>query len=169
VRTLRTPVSGEDIDAFAPDLVVLSPGPGSPADFGTAATLALVEARGLPVFGVCLGMQAIGDYFGADVVQMDAPQHGKPARIRVTEAGRIFDGLPDEITVGRYHSLHVVADTLPADIAVTAATPDGVAMAIEHRTRPVAAVQFHPESIMSLGGEAGYRMIENVVARLVRP
>ncbi len=169
VRTLRTPVSGEDIDGFAPDLVVLSPGPGSPADFGTAATLALIEARGLPVFGVCLGMQAIGDYFGAKVVQMDAPQHGKPARIRVTEAGRIFDGLPDEITVGRYHSLHVLADTLPADIAVTAATADGVAMAIEHRTRPIAAVQFHPESIMSLGGEAGYRMIENVVARLVRP
>jgi len=92
--------------------------------------------------------------------------HGKPSRIRVAKPGIVFAGLPEEVTVGRYHSLHAERATLPAGFEVTAETSDGVIMAIEHVEEPIAAVQFHPESIMSLGKDAGMRMIGNVVARL---
>lgn len=168
VRTIRTPVPEAALDAFAPDLVVLSPGPGTPSDFDCAATIAMAEARGLPLFGVCLGLQAIAESYGARLGQLEEPVHGKPARISVTDPGRLFAGLPERITVGRYHSLHAIRETLPNALRATAFSEDGVVMALEHADRPVAAVQFHPESIMSLGGEAGLLMIENVVRRLVR-
>ena len=100
--------------------------------------------------------------------QLNYPMHGKPSRIRVHEAGKVFSGLPKEITVGRYHSIFADPSRLPEEFIVTAETDDGVVMGIEHRSEPVAAVQFHPESIMTLGGNAGMRMIENVVAHLVR-
>ena len=166
VLTTRTPLSESVLDGFKPDLVVLSPGPGRPADFDCRATIGTVLDRKLPVFGVCLGLQAIGDYFGASLSQLELPMHGKPSRIAIREPGTVFAGLGDDIAIGRYHSLHVDPATLPDDIAVTAETADGVVMGIEHRSLPVAAVQFHPESIMSLGEEAGIRMIENVVENL---
>ncbi|MFZ1726254.1 MAG: gamma-glutamyl-gamma-aminobutyrate hydrolase family protein, partial [Albidovulum sp.] len=106
---------------------------------------------------------------GCTLAQLDEPMHGKPSRVTVTHPGCVFAGLPDQVTIGRYHSLHVLPDTLPVDLRVTAMTADGVVMGFEHRTKPIAAVQFHPESIMSLGGDAGIRMIENVVGGLVRP
>jgi anthranilate synthase len=96
------------------------------------------------------------------------PMHGKPSRIRVLEPGIVFSGLSKEVTVGRYHSIFADPATLDRDFIITAESEDGTIMGIEHAREPIAAVQFHPESIMSLGGDAGMRMIENVVANLAR-
>lgn len=168
VSTVRTPVADELFDRLKPDLVVLSPGPGTPKDFDCAATIRKARARDLPIFGVCLGLQALAEAYGGELRQLRVPMHGKPSRIRVSDPGIIFSGLPNEVTVGRYHSIFADPATLPQDFVVTAETDDGVIMAFEHRKEPVAAVQFHPESIMSLGHDAGMRMIENVVAHLPR-
>ncbi|HLI98113.1 MAG TPA: anthranilate synthase component I [Bradyrhizobium sp.] len=142
------------------DLLVLSPGPGRPADFGIAATIGMAMERKLPILGVCLGVQAIGEYFGGRLGQLQQPAHGRPSRVQV-RGGRLMRNLPDEIVIGRYHSLYVERDSMPDVLQVTASTEDGVAMAIEHRTLPVGGVQFHPESLMSLGGEVGLRIVEN--------
>ncbi len=142
------------------DLLVLSPGPGRPEDFGIAKTLDAALAQKLPVFGVCLGVQAIGEYFGGHLGQLAQPAHGRPSRVQV-RGGRLMRNLPNEIVIGRYHSLYVERDSMPDVLAVTASTEDGVAMALEHKTLPVAGVQFHPESLMSLGGEVGLRIVEN--------
>ncbi len=168
VSTVRTPVAEELFDRLKPDLVVLSPGPGMPKDFDCAATIRKARARGLPIFGVCLGLQALAEAYGGELRQLHVPMHGKPSRIRVSKPGVIFSGLPKEVTVGRYHSIFADPVRLPAEFTVTAETEDGVIMAFEHRKEPIAAVQFHPESIMTLGQNAGMRMIENVVAHLPR-
>jgi anthranilate synthase len=166
VTTVRSPVSEEIFDKVKPDLVVLSPGPGTPKDFDCKATITKARARKLPIFGVCLGLQALAEAYGGELRQLHVPMHGKPSRIRVSKPGVIFSGLPKEITVGRYHSIFADPVRLPDDFIVTAETEDGVIMAFEHKSERVAAVQFHPESIMTLGGNAGMRMIENVVAHL---
>ncbi|MDP3526989.1 MAG: anthranilate synthase [Hoeflea sp.] len=168
VTTVRSPVADDVFDRIAPDLVVLSPGPGSPKDFDCAATIKKILARELPVFGVCLGLQALAESFGGTLRQLAVPVHGKPSRIRVSPNGIIFSGLGKEVTVGRYHSIFADYATMPREFRVTAETDDGVIMAIEHESLPVAAVQFHPESIMTLGQDAGMRMIENVVAHMAR-
>lgn len=168
VSTVRTPVAEELFDRLKPDLVVLSPGPGMPKDFDCAATIRKARARDLPIFGVCLGLQALAEAYGGELRQLHVPMHGKPSRIRVSKPGIIFSGLPKEVTVGRYHSIFADPVRLPDDFTVTAETEDGVIMAFEHRKEPIAAVQFHPESIMTLGQNAGMRMIENVVAHLPR-
>ena len=142
------------------DLLVLSPGPGRPEDFGIAATIDTALARKLPIFGVCLGVQAIGEYFGGRLGQLQQPAHGRPSRVQV-RGGRLMQNLPNEIVIGRYHSLYVERDSMPDVLQVTASTEDGVAMALEHKTLPVAGVQFHPESLMSLGDEVGLRIVEN--------
>ena len=167
VTTVRAPVPDAVWREVDPDLLVMSPGPGRPEDFGCAATLDAAAARDLPVFGVCLGLQAIVEHGGGALLQLDRPVHGKPSRIGVTANSMVFSGLEREVTVGRYHSIHADPARVPAGFDVTAQT-NGVVMAIEHRTKPIAAVQFHPESIMSLGGEAGQRMIDNVVAHMTR-
>jgi anthranilate synthase len=168
VNTVRTPVPEEIFDRLNPDLVVLSPGPGSPADFDCKATIKKARARDLPIFGVCLGLQALAEAYGGELRQLAVPMHGKPSRIRVLEAGLVFDGLGKEVTVGRYHSIFADPSTLPRDFIITAESEDGTIMGIEHAKEPVAAVQFHPESIMTLGGDAGMRMIENVVEKLAK-
>lgn len=150
------------------DLLVLSPGPGRPEDFRIEKTLDAALKRKLPVFGVCLGVQAIGEYFGGHLGQLAQPAHGRPSRIQV-RGGSLMRGLPNEITIGRYHSLYVDRSTMPDELEVTAATEDGVPMAIEHRTLPVGGVQFHPESLMSLGGEVGLRIVENAFRLAARP
>lgn len=142
------------------DLLVLSPGPGRPEDFGISKTIDLALEKKLPIFGVCLGVQAIGEYFGGQLGQLTQPAHGRPSRVQV-RGGRLMQGLPNEIVIGRYHSLFVARDSMPDVLTVTAATEDGVAMAIEHTTLPVGGVQFHPESLMSLGDEVGLRIVEN--------
>jgi anthranilate synthase len=142
------------------DLLVLSPGPGRPEDFDIAKTIEAALGRQLPIFGVCLGVQAIGEYFGGQLGQLRQPAHGRPSRVQV-RGGRLMQNLPDEIVIGRYHSLYVERDSMPDVLQVTASTEDGVAMAIEHKSLPVGGVQFHPESLMSLGGEVGLRIVEN--------
>jgi anthranilate synthase len=142
------------------DLLVLSPGPGRPEDFGIKGTIDTALEKQLPIFGVCLGVQAIGQYFGGRLGQLSQPAHGRPSPVKV-RGGCLMQNLPDEVVVGRYHSLYVERDSMPGELVVTATTDDGVAMAIEHKTLPVAGVQFHPESLMSLGGEVGLRIVEN--------
>jgi anthranilate synthase len=105
------------------------------------------------------------EYFGGTLGVLDPPVHGKASRIRVV-GGRLFEGLPSEFTAGRYHSLFAIRERLPAELEVTAESEDGVVMAIEHATLPLAAVQFHPESIMTLGDDVGLRLLVNVM-RLV--
>ncbi|QDC00294.1 MULTISPECIES: anthranilate synthase [Phyllobacteriaceae] len=168
VSTVRSPVPEDLFDRLKPDLVVLSPGPGTPKDFDTAATIRKARERRLPIFGVCLGLQALAEAYGGELRQLAVPMHGKPSRIKISKPGIVFSGLPKEVTVGRYHSIFADPAKLPADFEVTAESEDGTIMAFEHRKEPVAAVQFHPESIMTLGGDAGMRMIENVVAHLSR-
>ena len=125
-----------------------------------AETIATALGKKLPIFGVCLGMQAIGEYFGGQLGQLNQPAHGRPARVQV-RGGCLMRNLPNEIVIGRYHSLYVERNSMPDVLVVTASTEDGVAMAIEHKTLAVGGVQFHPESLMSLGGEVGLRIVEN--------
>jgi anthranilate synthase len=168
VSTVRTPVADEIFDRFDPDLVVLSPGPGNPTDFNCKATIKAARARDLPIFGVCLGLQALAEAYGGELRHLAIPMHGKPSRIRVLEPGIVFDGLGKEVTVGRYHSIFADPSSLPKEFIITAESEDGTIMGIEHSKEPIAAVQFHPESIMTLGQDAGMRMIENVVSKLAR-
>jgi anthranilate synthase len=145
------------------DRIVLSPGPGRPDDFMIKPVIAHAVATVTPVFGVCLGMQALGEYFGGKLGQLDVPAHGRPAKIRVKPQSQLFDGLREQVTIGRYHSLYVDPSAMPADFVVTAETEDGVPMAFEHRNLPIAAVQFHPESIMSLEGGTGLTILKNAL------
>jgi anthranilate synthase len=148
------------LDQRSWDLLVLSPGPGRPEDFKISTTIDAALGKKLPIFGVCLGVQAMGEYFGGQLGQLSQPAHGRPSRVAV-RGGRLMQGLPNEIVIGRYHSLFVERDSMPDVLDVTAATEDGVAMAIEHKTLPVGGVQFHPESLMSLGDAVGLRIVEN--------
>jgi anthranilate synthase len=167
VMTLRAPFPAEELDQLDPDLLVLSPGPGRPEDFDVGGTIAAAAARDIPVFGVCLGLQGMVEHFGGRLGILSYPMHGKASRVR-NLGGRMLAGLPDEFTAGRYHSLYALPEHLPSDLRVTAASEDGIIMAVEHAELPIAAVQFHPESILSLDGDHGLRLIENVVARLAR-
>jgi anthranilate synthase len=142
------------------DLLVLSPGPGRPEDFGVSKFIGAALDQKLPVFGVCLGVQAIGEYFGGRLGQLSQPAHGRPSRVQV-RGGTLMRNLPNEIIIGRYHSLYVERERMPDVLTVTASTEDGVPMAIEHKTLPVGGVQFHPESLMSLEGNVGLRIVEN--------
>jgi anthranilate synthase len=166
VVTLRTGFDAAEWDRVAPDLVVLSPGPGRPEDFGLDATVTEALRRGLPIFGVCLGLQGLVEHFGGRLGVLDLPMHGKASSVKVV-GGRLFDGLPDRFLAGRYHSLFALPGDVPECLQVTAESEDGVIMAVEHRSLPVAAVQFHPESIMTLGDDAGMRLLRNVVRQLV--
>jgi anthranilate synthase len=130
-----------------------------------SGTVAEILRRRLPAFGVCLGLQGMVEYFGGTLGVLDSPMHGKTSRVHVL-GGKLFDGLPKAFSAGRYHSLFALRDTLPADLVPTAESDDGVIMAVEHTTLPVAAVQFHPESIMSLEDEVGLRLLQNVVTLL---
>jgi anthranilate synthase len=166
VETLRPALARAELrGGAAPDLVVLSPGPGRPADFAMAETLDLLLRRRLPVFGVCLGLQGIVEHFGGSLDILDRPMHGKPSRVH-NLGGRLLAGLPEHFTVGRYHSLHASSLTLPPALQVTAQAEDGTVMAIEHETRPIAAVQFHPESIMTRAGDIGLPIVEAALSRL---
>lgn len=166
VVTWRAGFPHEDLDRLQPDLVVLSPGPGSPADFDVPGTLAALRARGLPVFGVCLGLQGLVEHLGGKLDLLAVPVHGKPSWIAV-RGGALFEGLPRRFRAGRYHSLHARPDALPLELRVTAESEDGVIMAVEHEREPLAAVQFHPESILT-PGELGLRLLANAVAKLAR-
>ncbi|MBO0831109.1 MAG: gamma-glutamyl-gamma-aminobutyrate hydrolase family protein, partial [Actinobacteria bacterium] len=166
VSTLRAGFDLALLDQFAPDLVVLSPGPGTPADFDCGKLLTALDERGMPAFGVCLGLQAMVEHAGGSLGLLKVPVHGKPGQVRVL-GGELLAGLPAEFTAARYHSLHARPEQVTGGLEVTAVTPDGVVMAIEDRVRGRWAVQFHPESILTTDGRAGHQVIANVL-RLCR-
>jgi anthranilate synthase component 2 len=140
--------------------VLLSPGPCTPNEAGVCLALLAKAPASLPILGVCLGHQAIGQAFGGEVVRARALMHGKTSAVRHDGSG-VFAGLPDPFTAARYHSLAVRRDALPDVLAVTAWTEDGEIMGLAHRTRPIHGVQFHPESIAT---EAGHRLLANFLA-----
>ncbi|MDX6211024.1 MAG: anthranilate synthase, partial [Frankiales bacterium] len=171
VQTVRAPLKRDELEAaivaFRPQMLVLSPGPGRPSDFAVGTSIELALEHGLAVFGVCLGLQGMVEHFGGTLGLLDYPMHGKASQITVLNGTRsvLFQGLESPFRAGRYHS--IVAVTVPDELTVTAVTDDGVVMAVEHRSLPVAAVQFHPESIMSADGDVGLRLVRNVVESLV--
>ncbi len=146
----------EEALALAPDAIVVSPGPGSPADAGISIPLIRAAAGKVPVLGVCLGHQALGEAFGAAVIRADRLMHGKTGEVAHTGNG-LFSDLPSPLTVMRYHSLIVSTAGLPADLEVTAWSadrpPGEEIMALRHRTLPLFGVQFHPESIATREGK----------------
>src|SRR5579871_5391537 len=152
----------EGVAALAPDGIVISPGPGTPADAGISR--AVIEAFGprLPLLGVCLGHQCIGEVFGGRVVRAERVMHGKTSWVRHTGAG-VFGGLPDPFEATRYHSLVVERGSLPSVLEVTAEADDGVIMGLRHRDWPVEGVQFHPESVLTAEGP---RLLANFLATL---
>ncbi|WP_018698934.1 anthranilate synthase component I [Amorphus coralli] len=163
VTTLRGPIDEATLRRLDPELVVLSPGPGRPADFDCAATIRAARSCGLPLFGVCLGLQALVEAFGGSLNQLSVPVHGKSSQVTQTGASPLFAGLPESFAVGRYHSLAADTASLPPELAITAVSEDGTIMAIEHVHAPVAAVQFHPESIMTLAQDTGIRIVRNAL------
>jgi anthranilate synthase len=164
VVTYRAGVPHQLILDLSPQLMLISPGPGRPSDFGVPDLVKFAAGAGIPVFGVCLGLQGIVEAFGGELGVLDYPMHGKPSTVVHRNLG-IFEGLPERFTVGRYHSLFARKEKLPACLEVTAESEDGVIMGIRHRELPIEAVQFHPESILTLDGNCGLRLIENVVAQ----
>ncbi|HSR86853.1 MAG TPA: anthranilate synthase component I, partial [Streptosporangiaceae bacterium] len=148
VTTMRAGFDHGLLDELAPDLVVLSPGPGCPADFDCDKLLTTLDERELPAFGVCLGLQAMVEHAGGSLGLLATPVHGKPGSVRVL-GGELLAGLPAEFTAARYHSLHARPEQVTGGYDVTAVTGDGVVMAIEDPARARWGVQFHPESILT--------------------
>lgn len=145
------------------DCVVLSPGPGRPEDFNLSQTIAAVSACGIPLFGVCLGLQGIVEHFGGILDVLDYPMHGKPSSINVVKDTGLFKGLGNSFRAGRYHSLYARLEAIPKDLEVTAMSDDGIVMAISHKNLPIHAVQFHPETILTLNDQAGIKIISNLM------
>jgi anthranilate synthase len=162
VVTYRAGFPTSLIGEVRPDIVLISPGPGRPADFGVPDVVRSTAALGIPVFGVCLGLQGIVEAFGGELGVLPYPMHGKPSVVAHTGAG-VFEGLPPRIKVGRYHSLFALRERLPSDLEITAESDDGIIMGVRHRSLPVEAVQFHPESLLSQDGEHGLELIRNMV------
>ncbi|MEV0594943.1 anthranilate synthase component I [Nonomuraea cavernae] len=162
VVTLRHGFPAETIDEVEPDLVVLSPGPGWPSDFGMSALVDQIYARELPVFGVCLGLQAMVEQAGGSLELLDYPEHGKRGQVTRLGDSALLDGLPAEFTAARYHSLHAKRPGV-VGFTATALTPDGNVMAMEDTRNRRFAVQFHPESILTAEGGAGAKIIANVL------
>ena len=142
----------EEIRELGPDAIILSPGPGKPADAGCCIEIVQKLGTEIPILGVCLGHQAICEAYGATVSYAKELMHGKQSMTRVDTESRIFRGLEQQIPVARYHSLAVQEETLPAFLKETARAEDGEIMAVEHREYPVFGLQFHPESIMTPDG-----------------
>jgi len=149
-------------------LILVSPGPGRPADFGVPDLVRQAAALRIPVFGVCLGLQGTVEAFGGELGVLDYPMHGKPSVV-VHQGAGIFEGLPEKFTVGRYHSLFARKESLPACLEVTAESEDGVIMGIRHRELPIEAVQFHPESILTMQDDCGLRLMRNVIRIYTKP
>ncbi len=160
IRVVRNDeMSVEQIRSIKPELIVLSPGPGKPSDAGVCVEVVKQLAGEIPIFGVCLGHQAICEAFGATVTYAKELMHGKTSVVETDAESRLFRRLPPKIRVARYHSLAVKEDTLPQELTVTARTEDGQVMAVEHTRYPVCGVQFHPESVLT---EYGLEMIRNL-------
>jgi anthranilate synthase/aminodeoxychorismate synthase-like glutamine amidotransferase len=152
----------DEMDALAPEALLVSPGPGRPADAGLSnAAIRHFGERGVPVLGVCLGLQCIGEVYGGEVVRAPHVMHGKTSTIRHENAG-VFAGLPNPLTATRYHSLVVERDSVPDVLEITAESEDGLVMGLRHREFPIEGVQFHPESILT---EGGHDLLRNFLGR----
>jgi len=152
----------DGVAALAPDGILISPGPGTPADAGVSRAVIETFGSRIPLLGVCLGHQCIGEVFGGRVVRAPQVMHGKTSWIHHRGAG-VLAGLPDPFEATRYHSLVVAPEDLPAVLEVTAETGDGVIMGLRHRSWPVEGVQFHPESILTVEGP---RLLANFLGSL---
>jgi anthranilate synthase/aminodeoxychorismate synthase-like glutamine amidotransferase len=154
-----------DVDGLRdlrPDAVLVSPGPRRPEDAGVSnAVIRDCGARGVPVLGVCLGLQCIGQVYGGEVVRAPRVMHGKTSVITHDGEG-VFAGLPNPLQATRYHSLVVARDSVPAELVVSAESEDGLVMGLRHRDEPVEGVQFHPESILT---ESGHALLRNFLDR----
>ena len=149
-----------DIDRIAPDGILISPGPGTPDDAGLSNQVIEQYGPAIPTFGVCLGLQCIAQVFGGEVVRAPQIVHGKTSLIRHDGKG-VFADLPEPLEATRYHSLIVDRESVPAALEITAQTDDGLVMGLRHRELPIEGVQFHPESVLSVGG---HQMVENFLA-----
>jgi anthranilate synthase len=143
------------------DMVVLSPGPGRPEDFELNEKIKATLEKDIPIFGVCLGLQAIVEYFGGELGQLNIPYHGKKAYINLNQESKLFNNIDKRIVVGRYHSLY--GKKIPDSLIATSSTDDGIVMSLEHEALPVYAVQFHPESIMTTAQDSGFKIIKNMI------
>ena len=153
-------ITVDDVEAMAPDAVVISPGPGRPEDAGVSNDLIARLAGRTPILGVCLGHQCIGQVFGGRVVRAREVVHGKTSLVHHRGQG-VLAGLPEPFPATRYHSLVVDAGSVPDELEVTATTDDGTVMALRHRRFAVEGVQFHPESVLT---PAGRRLVDNFLA-----
>ncbi|KFI68765.1 anthranilate synthase component II [Bifidobacterium magnum] len=161
IRVVRNDaVSVEDVRRMDPDGIVLSPGPGRPEDAGICVDVVRDLGADIPILGVCLGHQAIGVAYGANVSYAKRLMHGKQSETQVDTASPLFAGCSPRTAVARYHSLAVQDEGLPGSLIVTARADDGEIMAMQHRANPVYGVQFHPESIMT---PEGMRMVRNFI------
>ena len=145
------------IEALKPDRICISPGPCSPSEAGISVDVIKHFAGKVPILGVCLGHQAIGEAFGGDIIRAQKVMHGKTDAIAHTGVG-VFENLPTPFTVTRYHSLAIDRNTIPACLEITAQSADGEIMGVRHRELPIEGVQFHPESILS---EQGHALLKN--------
>ena len=150
-------ITVDEVLAKKPSHIIISPGPGFPQTAGICLDL-IKSAGDIPILGVCLGHQAIGAAFGAEIVHAPQIMHGKGDKVAVSRECRIFDGLGGNAVVGRYHSLVIDENNLPDELAITAKSDDGCIMGVQHISRPVFGIQFHPESVLTTDGK---KMIEN--------
>jgi anthranilate synthase/aminodeoxychorismate synthase-like glutamine amidotransferase len=153
-------ITPEKALALKPDRVLLSPGPCTPREAGVTLDIIKAFAGRVPIFGVCLGHQAVGQYFGGNVVRAGRLMHGKTSPIKHRDTD-VFHGLPQGFAATRYHSLLVERSTFPEELEITAETDEGEVMGLRHRTLPIWGVQFHPESIATKGG---MKILENFLA-----
>ena len=162
VITLRKGFPPDQLDQIKPDLVFISPGPETPQKMGVPELVSQALKRNLPVFGVCLGHQGIALHFGAELGVMPNPMHGKESMVHHNQEG-VFKNVPNPFSAGRYHSIYVKKENLPACLTATAHTEDGYIMGLAHNELPVASIQFHPESILTLQDNIGLKIISNVI------
>lgn len=152
-------ITVEQIRGLRPDGILISPGPGTPDEAGVSSAVLLEMAGDVPMLGVCLGLQCIGQAFGGRVVRAPEVMHGKTSPVRHDGAG-VFTGLPNPLEATRYHSLIVARDSVPESLLVSAETAEGLVMGLRHREHPVEGVQFHPESVLTASGQA---LVQNFV------
>ncbi len=150
---------------MAPEGILISPGPGRPADAGITEELIRTLGPTIPVLGVCLGHQAIGEVYGGKITYAPSLMHGKTSEVSHGGQG-VFSGLPSPFTATRYHSLVVDRASIPSSLEITAETSDGVVMGLRHKTHPVEGIQFHPESVLTTEGP---RIIDNWLERILEP
>ena len=159
-------ITVDDAEELAPDAILVSPGPGRPADAGISNEIIRRMGPTTPLLGVCLGHQCIGEVFGGEVVRAPKIMHGKTSHVTHTDTG-VFRGLPDPFEATRYHSLIVERSTFPdGELEITAETEDGIVMGLRHRTHPIEGVQFHPESILT---RSGHDLLRNFLGLIAAP